>query len=862
MKKLKSLSLIIAFVLAVCCLFACTGAVKKYEVKFETYELCEVGTQTVEENKTATRPTDLSSSTHNFVGWYVDEEFSEEFNFSTPITKNTTIYAKWTEKESTYTIKFDNQGKGKKVASQYIEAETNGKITKPTDLSSRGWRFLGWSLDKNDKTNLIDFETYIPSCSITLYAQWNELFTVSFDLNNEEALYPAPNEQEVEDGKTPQSIDQLLPVTGYTFNGWFLQPSGGNAVNPESVTITQDTVFYAQWRDTTNGTIDYDAPYTDNKEEAGFGEKPDVEGFIIDGKMGVDEDWEDQVWYETATLDEYKVTLSITTKFSEKGLYLFAKIKDDNGINFVDRYYSDRNSNLFFYVTAGDNTVYNNALVRSYRIDSDSLYPCDEYVKIAPYVIGQVNSTESAILQIEAFLLWSELQLESMPQSVKINPIYNYKIKGTANNLLNAQMGITLSDKSAKRLDEYAVFDKNGYVKNTAKTEILGDSASGVVMSEGWDTENENTENNAYVSPKTDTTKAIFFNNVMGESYFAKTSINPENFESNGKAGVIIYNGSYDYSIVTVDVNSSVYDTTNKKFTKYKISCLSKVNNVHTLSVIYEKTVDNAIITLDVLYANDCLYVRVNGETVSALFVSGLKMKKTIVGLYSEGCRGVKFTSYQASAYTNAQGKEQTKNYAYLISVGKTRNVEIEVDKEWLSADAENKDITLTLTGSNVAFAFTQRNKIKQNGVVGSGVRMYRIDKLLLNTNGVDNDVTSVLISQSGENGKYVFNYSYDADGVFSNTSVQMQESELVACVFNLVYENGENVSTTAKITTTYPYLNNYTITIQNGDGVLVLPKDYQSKVVISVDGYQDVEFVIDGLNNMTDLGDVSLLEK
>ena len=107
-----------------------------------------------------------------------------------------------------------------------------------------------------------------------------------------------------------------------------------------------------------------------------------------------------------------------------------------------------------------------------------------------------------------------------------------------------------------------------------------------------------------------------------------------------------------------------------------------------------------------------------------------------------------------------------------------------------------------------------------------------------------------------------MFNYSYDADGVFSNTSVQMQESELVACVFNLVDENGENVSTTAKITTTYPYLNNYTITIQNGDGVLVLPKDYQSKVVISVDGYQDVEFVIDGLNNMTDLGDVSLLEK
>ena len=378
MKKLKSLSLIIAFVLAVCCLFACTGTVKKYEVKFETYELCEVGTQTVEENKTATRPTDPSSSTHNFVGWYADEEFSVEFDFSSPITQNTVIYAKWTEKESTFTIKFDNQGKGKKVASQYIEAETNGKITKPTDLSSKGWKFLGWSLDKIDKVNLIDFETYIPSSSITLYAQWNEIFTVSFDLNNEEALYPAPNEQEVEDGKTPQSIDQLLPVTGYTFNGWFLQPSGGNAVNPESVTITQDTVFYAQWSNHTEETIDYESSYTDNKEEAGFGAKPDLDGFVIDGKMGVDEDWEEQVWYETSTLDEYSVTLKLTAKFSEKGLYIFASVNDNNGINHVGRYYSDRNSNVLFYVTAGDNTVYNNALVRSYRIDSDSLYPCDE----------------------------------------------------------------------------------------------------------------------------------------------------------------------------------------------------------------------------------------------------------------------------------------------------------------------------------------------------------------------------------------------------------------------------------------------------------------------------------------------------
>ncbi len=867
MRYFKNLFLILTLALMMCfgALACVTSQPKTYEVYFETGGLYDVPSQYVKENMTAIKPDpEPTNRFYNFAGWYENEDCNIEFNFDSPITQDTTVYAKWTEKESTYTIKFDNQGKGNKVSNQYIEAETNGKITKPKDPSVKGWKFLGWSLQVDGKNDLVDFDSFIPSSSTTLYAQWIELFTVSFNLNNTEALYPAPETLMVESGTVSTCPPDLLPVAGYTFLGWYTKKEGGERVDFNTTPISENTIFYAQWNKTDNDTIDYDAPYTDNNEEAGFGERPDLDGFRIDGKMGDEENWDEQIWYETSTLDENKVRLLITTKFSEKGLYLFVKIKDDNGINFVGRYYSDRNSNVVLYVTAGDNSFYSNTLVRMYRVDSDSLYPCDEYVKVAPYIAeGKVNSEESATLQVEAFLLWSELQLEGMPQSVKINPVYNYKTKDVAGDLLNAKMGITLSNVSTKNLDEYAVFDKNGYVKNGANTEILGNSNSGVSMSEGWNLENENAENDAYVSPKSDTKKAIFFKNIYNECYEAQTTLSLQTCSSNGKAGVVVYSSAMDYVAVVVDVNDNTFDKTELCFSKYVLNFISSQNGVTTSTLFYEESVGKEVeINLKVLYTDLGLFVKINNVMVDVLDCAGLSDKQTVVGLYSEGCKGLKFSKYSANAYTTAEGIEEAKKYAYLLSVGKTRNLTIEVDKRWIDVDGNDKTFGIILKNPLLALSSTQRNKIKTSGVVDSGVRMNRIDKLFLNVNGVDTDITSILTSQSSNGGKYILDYPYEANGTISNTSVQMQESELVACVFNLVDEKGNKVNATAQITTNYLHLCNYEISIMSGDGVLVLPKGYQSKVIISIDGYNEVEFTIDGSQDMTDLGDIQLVVK
>lgn len=68
---------------------------KDYEVSFITEHGKTPTSQNVPYNKTATNPGELTAEGYTFIGWYTDETYTKEFNFSTPITGNTTVYAKW-----------------------------------------------------------------------------------------------------------------------------------------------------------------------------------------------------------------------------------------------------------------------------------------------------------------------------------------------------------------------------------------------------------------------------------------------------------------------------------------------------------------------------------------------------------------------------------------------------------------------------------------------------------------------------------------------------------------------------------------------------------------------------------------------
>ena len=54
-----------------------------------------VPTQTVVSGLTPTKPSDPERTGLRFAGWFADESFTTEFDFSAPVTSNITVYAKW-----------------------------------------------------------------------------------------------------------------------------------------------------------------------------------------------------------------------------------------------------------------------------------------------------------------------------------------------------------------------------------------------------------------------------------------------------------------------------------------------------------------------------------------------------------------------------------------------------------------------------------------------------------------------------------------------------------------------------------------------------------------------------------------------
>ncbi|MCR5073267.1 MAG: InlB B-repeat-containing protein [Clostridiales bacterium] len=121
--------------------------------------------QTVKEGEKAAKPADLSAGGYTFDGWFTDKECKTAFDFNTPITKDTALYAKWT---ATYKVTFIANGHGTAPAAQTVKE--GEKAAKPADLSASGYTFGGWFTDKECKT-AFDFNTPITK-DTALYAKW------------------------------------------------------------------------------------------------------------------------------------------------------------------------------------------------------------------------------------------------------------------------------------------------------------------------------------------------------------------------------------------------------------------------------------------------------------------------------------------------------------------------------------------------------------------------------------------------------------------------------------------------------------------------------------------------------------------
>lgn len=138
-----------------------------YYVSFVTEHGAPPTSQNVKYNGTADDPGKLSEDGYTFIGWYTDDTYDTEFDFTQPITSNTTVYAKWTAND--YEVSFVTEH-GKAPTSQNVKY--NGTATDPGKLTEEGYTFDGWYTDDTYTTEF-DFTKPIKS-NTTVYAKWEK----------------------------------------------------------------------------------------------------------------------------------------------------------------------------------------------------------------------------------------------------------------------------------------------------------------------------------------------------------------------------------------------------------------------------------------------------------------------------------------------------------------------------------------------------------------------------------------------------------------------------------------------------------------------------------------------------------------
>lgn len=147
-----------------------------YYVSFVTEHGAPPTSQNVKYNGTADDPGKLTEEGYTFDGWYTDDTYSTEFDFTQPIKRNTTVYAKWTAKD--YEVSFITEH-GNAPTSQNVTYNETAKD--PGTLTEEGYTFVGWYTDEAHKTKF-DFSTPITG-DTKVYAKWEKNAPNTYALN-------------------------------------------------------------------------------------------------------------------------------------------------------------------------------------------------------------------------------------------------------------------------------------------------------------------------------------------------------------------------------------------------------------------------------------------------------------------------------------------------------------------------------------------------------------------------------------------------------------------------------------------------------------------------------------------------------
>lgn len=141
----------------------------EFTVKFETNGGNAIADQIVKRGNAVEKPADPVRDGYVFEGWYADEQLNQFYNFNDPVSKNLTLYARWTDMSKhsvTFVLNDGSMGAYEMQVVKHEEAASSPE----TDPERANYRFTGWYTDEN-AVEKYDFSSEVKG-DLTLYAGW------------------------------------------------------------------------------------------------------------------------------------------------------------------------------------------------------------------------------------------------------------------------------------------------------------------------------------------------------------------------------------------------------------------------------------------------------------------------------------------------------------------------------------------------------------------------------------------------------------------------------------------------------------------------------------------------------------------
>ena len=213
-----------------------------YTVTFNSNGGSAVNAQIVSADGKVTKPADPTREGYSFSGWYSDTDLKTAYDFSSAVSADLTLYAKWTAQEApaeedSFTVTFAaGEGTGsmadvKVKKGEKLKLPENG-FKAPTGKEFDSWDLLGKPAKPGDEVDI--------TANTTVTASWKwQSYTVTFDSDGGSSVAP---QTVTIGGKATKPTDPTKE--GYTFDSW--QTPQGAAFDFGSP-VEADITLKAKW---------------------------------------------------------------------------------------------------------------------------------------------------------------------------------------------------------------------------------------------------------------------------------------------------------------------------------------------------------------------------------------------------------------------------------------------------------------------------------------------------------------------------------------------------------------------------------------------------------------------------------------